>query len=85
VVESDILDYLKQHSKKPISFSDYLSSISELKLTFQYVVTTFLALLELVKYRQINLTQKNFEDDIYFTRNTNKEEIENSLIQEKKS
>ena len=85
VVESDILDYLKQHSKKEVSFSDYLSSVDELKLTFQYVVTTFLALLELVKYRQIDLFQKNFNDDIYFARNKNEEEIKNSLIQDVKS
>lgn len=80
VVESDILDYLKNNSKKEVSFSDYLASIDELKLTFQYIVTTFLALLELVKYRQINLTQKDFNDDIYFIQNPNKDEIENSLI-----
>jgi segregation and condensation protein A len=80
VVEMDILDYLKQNPEKQISFSDYLASVDELKLTFQYVVTTFLALLELVKYRQINLIQNDFNDDIFFTRNSNKEEIENSLI-----
>jgi segregation and condensation protein A len=80
VIESDILDYLKQNTDKQVSFSDYLSSVDELKLTFQYIVTTFLALLELVKYRQINLSQKGFDDDLYFIYNSNKEEIQNSLI-----
>lgn len=80
VVESDILDYLKQNPNKQVSFSDYLASVDELKLTFQYVVTTFLALLELVKYRQINLNQANFDDDIHFIKNPNEEEIKDSLI-----
>jgi segregation and condensation protein A len=80
VVESDILDFLKQNPKKKISFSDFLSSIDELKLTFQYVVTTFLALLELVKYRQINLSQNDFNDDLFFIMNPNEDEVKNSLI-----
>lgn len=81
VIETDILDYLKQNPNKQVSFSDFLSSVDELKLTFQYIVTTFLALLELVKYRQINLIQDNLDDDMYFIRNPNDDEIKNSLIQ----
>jgi chromatin segregation and condensation protein Rec8/ScpA/Scc1 (kleisin family) len=56
-----------------------LANVDELKISQQYIVTCFVALLELVKYRQINLTQK--DEDIFFIRNNNKDEIQNSLIQ----
>jgi chromatin segregation and condensation protein Rec8/ScpA/Scc1 (kleisin family) len=62
-----------------ISFSEYLSHVDEIKISQQYIVTCFVALLELVKYRQIDLVQE--EAEIYFTKNKNAAEIENSLIQ----
>jgi chromatin segregation and condensation protein Rec8/ScpA/Scc1 (kleisin family) len=77
-IEKDILDFLEKHQEQ-IAFSNYLASVDELKISQQYIVTCFVALLELVKYRQINLTQKN--EDIFFIRNNNKDEIQNSLIQ----
>jgi chromatin segregation and condensation protein Rec8/ScpA/Scc1 (kleisin family) len=77
-IEKDILDFLEAHPKQ-ISFSDYLAQIDEIKISQQYIVTCFVALLELVKYRQIDLVQKN--EDIFFMRNKNKDEIQNSLIQ----
>lgn len=77
-VEKDITTFLKSFKKKQISFSDFLSHIDEIKLSQQYIVTCFLALLELAKYRQINLVQPSNDDDIYFSKNTNIEELEQS-------
>jgi chromatin segregation and condensation protein Rec8/ScpA/Scc1 (kleisin family) len=77
-VERDILNFLADQEER-ISFSEYLSQVDEIKISQQYIVTCFVALLELVKYRQIDLMQE--DDEIYFIKNKNVAEIENSLIQ----
>ncbi|MDR1235226.1 MAG: segregation/condensation protein A [Mycoplasmataceae bacterium] len=80
-VEKDILNFLNEHRDiKKISFSDFLKEIDELKLSQQYIVTCFSALLELVKYRQINLIQSDLEDDIFISKNSQKDEMKDSLI-----
>lgn len=79
-IEKDIMAFLKTHKFDHITFSDFLKEVDELKLNQQYVVTCFLALLELVKYRQINLTQKNIEDDILIFKNKEHDEMQDSLF-----
>jgi chromatin segregation and condensation protein Rec8/ScpA/Scc1 (kleisin family) len=64
-VEKDVLLFLDKHQNiEKISFSDFLKEVDELKLNQQYIVTCFSALLELVKYRKINLNQNDMDDDI---------------------
>jgi chromatin segregation and condensation protein Rec8/ScpA/Scc1 (kleisin family) len=36
--------------------------------------------LELVKYRKINLNQNDMDDDIWISKNTQKDEMQDSLI-----
>jgi segregation and condensation protein A len=79
-VEKDVLKFLETHDFKEISFSDFLNEVDELKMSQQYIVTCFLALLELVKYQKINLHQKEMDDDIYISKNMNKDEMQDSLI-----
>jgi chromatin segregation and condensation protein Rec8/ScpA/Scc1 (kleisin family) len=79
-VEKDVLKFLDTHDFKEISFSDFLSEVDELKMSQQYIVTCFLALLELVKYHKINLHQKEMDDDIYISKNMNKDEMQDSLL-----
>lgn len=78
-VEKEIINYLNTHDFQQISFSDYLKSIDELKLSQQYIVTCFSALLELVKYRKINLTQSDLEDDIFFAKTLPSDEARDLL------
>jgi chromatin segregation and condensation protein Rec8/ScpA/Scc1 (kleisin family) len=79
-IEKEIIEFLNTHDFKQISFSDYLKGVDELKLSQQYIVTCFSALLELVKYRKINLTQKGMEDDIFISKNLQKDEMQDSLV-----
>jgi chromatin segregation and condensation protein Rec8/ScpA/Scc1 (kleisin family) len=72
---------LDTHEFERISFSDYLKEIDELKLSQQYIVTCFSALLELVKYRKINLTQDDMENDIFISKNLQQaDEMQDSLV-----
>jgi segregation and condensation protein A len=68
-VKKDIINFINKPKFKEASFSDFLSSIDPLKISEQYIVTCFLALLELVKYQKIILTQNNKDSEIYFVRN----------------
>ncbi|MDR0739450.1 MAG: segregation/condensation protein A [Mycoplasmataceae bacterium] len=80
-VEKDVLLFLDKHQNiEKISFSDFLKEVDELKLNQQYIVTCFSALLELVKYRKINLNQNDMDDDIWISKNTQKDEMQDSLI-----
>jgi chromatin segregation and condensation protein Rec8/ScpA/Scc1 (kleisin family) len=79
-IEKEIINYLNSHNFDQISFSDYLKEVDELKLSQQYIVTCFSALLELVKYRKINLKQMNMDDDIFISKNLQKDEMQDSLI-----
>jgi chromatin segregation and condensation protein Rec8/ScpA/Scc1 (kleisin family) len=79
-IEKEIINYLNAHNFKQISFSEYLKEVDELKLSQQYIVTCFSALLELVKYRQINLTQNDMDDDILIAKNMQKDEMQDALL-----
>jgi chromatin segregation and condensation protein Rec8/ScpA/Scc1 (kleisin family) len=81
-VQRDIITFLNTHHFEQISFSDYLKEIDELKLNQQYIVTCFSALLELVKYRKINLKQSDMDDDIFISKNLQKDEMQDSLLNE---
>jgi len=70
-IENEIKLFLKKHENEEISFSNYLESLDEFKISQQYIVTSFLALLELAKYRYVDLIQKSLEDEIYFVKNNN--------------
>lgn len=67
-VEEELWDFLKNYSSKSITFSEYLQNIDELKITQQYIVTTFLALLDLVRYGKITLTQDEETQEINISR-----------------
>ncbi|MDR3163901.1 MAG: segregation/condensation protein A [Mycoplasmataceae bacterium] len=71
-VKTDIINFVNQPKFTKSSFSKFLNSVDELKISEQYIVTCFLALLELVKYQHIVLTQDVSDDEIYFTKNKNR-------------
>jgi segregation and condensation protein A len=57
-IEKEIIEIINKNKITTISFDDFITKIDKSKFTFQYFVTCFLALLELVKYRHINLIEK---------------------------
>lgn len=63
-IKKELVEFFKQNVNKEISFVEYLMNVDELKISEQYIVTAFLALLELVKYHFIDLTQKQENDEI---------------------
>lgn len=67
-VEEELWQFLSNNCIKEISFSDYLRQLDEFKLTQQYMVTTFLAILDLVKYQHISITQDLNDQEIYIHR-----------------
>jgi chromatin segregation and condensation protein Rec8/ScpA/Scc1 (kleisin family) len=79
-VEKDILKFLSKKGTAKITFSKFLESVDELKISQQYIVTCFSALLELVKYQQILLYQPNVDDDLLFCINTKKDDMQDSLM-----
>jgi chromatin segregation and condensation protein Rec8/ScpA/Scc1 (kleisin family) len=81
-IEKEIMHFINDNNIDQISFSDYLKKVDELKLSQQYIVTCFSALLELVKYRKINLTQNDMNDDILISKNIQFDEMQDSLIKE---
>ena len=56
-IEDQLWDFLKSYKNKTISFSEYLSKIDPIEITQQFIVTTFLAILDLVRYSKITITQ----------------------------
>ena len=64
-IEAELWAFLVNHSSKTISFSEYLSCIDSMKISQQFVVTTFLAILDLVRYSKITISQKNNDSEIY--------------------
>ncbi len=67
-VEEELWQFLTNNFIVEISFTDYLKQLDELKLTQQYMVTTFLAILDLVKYQHITITQDPKDQEIYIHR-----------------
>lgn len=67
-VEQELWDFLTKNKVKKISFSEYLSKIDEYKISQQYIVTTFLAILNLAKFQKIELSQIQKNDEIYIER-----------------
>ncbi len=68
-VKKDLVDFLKANKTKTLSFSYFLTSVDELKISEQYIVTAFLALLELVKYHLVDLSQNDESNEITMTIN----------------
>ena len=64
-IEAELWAFLVNHSSKTISFSEYLSRVDSMKISQQFVVTTFLAILDLVRYSKITISQKNNDSEIY--------------------
>ena len=64
-IETELWAFLVNHSSKTISFSEYLSRVDSMKISQQFVVTTFLAILDLVRYSKITISQKNNDSEIY--------------------
>ena len=67
-VEDALWNFLIKNDVKEISFSNYLERIDQMLLSQQYIVTTFLAMLDLTKYHKITLLQKENDPEIYITR-----------------
>ncbi len=65
-IKKDIINFLNT-SKEITSLAEYLFSVDELKISEQYIVTSFLALLELVKYDVIILEQNEQTNEIIIT------------------
>lgn len=66
-VEKEIQNIFKKYpTVTKYSLSDFFQLIDEQYLSDQYLVTCFVCLLDLAKNGQINLYQKDFEDEIYF-------------------
>lgn len=64
-IEDQLWNFLKSYKNKTISFSEYLSKIDPSEITQQFIVTTFLAVLDLVRYSRINITQDPKDKEIY--------------------
>ncbi|MDR1991310.1 MAG: segregation/condensation protein A [Mycoplasmataceae bacterium] len=80
-IEKEIMQYLDSHNFQELSFSDFLKEVDELKLNQQYIVTCFSALLELVKYRKINLNQTTMSSDIFISKNLNADDKQDSILE----
>ena len=63
-IEDQLWDFLKSYKNKTISFSEYLSIIDPIEITQQFIVTTFLAILDLVRYSKITITQNPKDNEI---------------------
>ena len=63
-IEDQLWDFLKSYKNKTISFSEYLSKIDPIEITQQFIVTTFLAILDLVRYSKITITQNPKDNEI---------------------
>ena len=55
--DSDLWDYLSTNKIKQITFSEYFATLDEMEISQQYLVTLFLAILDLVKYGKISIEQ----------------------------
>jgi len=65
-VEMDILDILNNYPDvKRYSLTDFFQVVITDIASVQYLVTCFVCLLDLAKNGKIQLTQNNFEDEIY--------------------
>ncbi len=67
-VEEELWNFLVEDNIKKTTFSEYLSKIDVLKITQQYIVSTFLALLDLTKYQKIKLTQNLDNNELLIER-----------------
>lgn len=67
-VEEELWNFLKNMSKSSITFTEYLQNVDELQISQQYIVTSFLALLDLVRYGKINLIQKESNQELYISK-----------------
>ncbi|ASJ89438.1 MAG: segregation and condensation protein A [Candidatus Malacoplasma girerdii] len=56
-IEDDLWDYLSTNKIKQITFSEYFATLDEMEISQQYLVTLFLAILDLVKYGKISIEQ----------------------------
>lgn len=66
-VEKEIQDIFEKYPDvTKYALSDFFQLIDERYLSDQYLVTCFVCLLDLAKNGQIAITQKEFEDEIYF-------------------
>lgn len=65
-VKDELWKFLLENKIKEISFSEYLGKVDSIKLSKQFIVTTFLALLDLTKYHKINLIQKFDKDNEFY-------------------
>lgn len=63
-IEEELWEFLKKYKSKTISFSEYLSQIDPIKITQQFIVTTFLAILDLVRYGKITISQNQENNEI---------------------
>ena len=66
-IEEELWDFLKKYKSKTISFSEYLSKIDPIKITQQFIVTTFLAILDLVRYSKVTISQEKSKNEIYIS------------------
>lgn len=64
-VKKELITFLKQYILKQVTFDQFLVNVDELKISEQYIVTSFLALLELVKYHLVDLHQNNNSNEIF--------------------
>lgn len=55
-LEDDVMEYLTSTQDKITTYTSFLLQVDPEKITVQYVITTFLALLELVKYHKISIS-----------------------------
>ncbi len=68
-VKKEIVEFFKQNADRKISFAEYLANVDDLKISEQYIVTAFLALLELVKYHFVDLTQNDKTNELLISVN----------------
>ena len=68
-VENQLWNFLITNKIKKITFSEYLERIDVFNLSQQFIVTTFLAILDLVKYNKIQINQLNDDNEIYLSIN----------------
>ncbi len=66
-IEEELWNFLKKYKSKTISFSEYLSKIDPIKITQQFIVTTFLAILDLVRYSKVTISQEKSKNEIYIS------------------
>ena len=63
-IEEDLWFFLQDNQIAEITFLDYLKQLDPNKVSQQFIVTTFLALLDLAKYGKIQIGQTNNNQDI---------------------